>query len=101
MGTPRWQMLPGGLLQESGSEAELARDWIVDVTMLAVALAVGTLALGGTEEQHPPTGWSSSTSCVGLAALVPLWWRRRYPFAVALLTIDARVRLCVRRRAQG
>ena len=30
MSTPRWQMLPGGLLEEPGAKRS-ARDWIVDV----------------------------------------------------------------------
>jgi hypothetical protein len=47
----RWQMLPGGLLEEPGAKRS-ARDWIVDATMLVLALAVGAIALGSTEKQR-------------------------------------------------
>ncbi len=85
MSTPRWQMLPGGLLQEPGAK-RTARDWIVDVTMLAVALTVGFITLGTTEDQHSDEA-AFFDLVVGVLALIPLWWRRRYPFAVALVTI--------------
>jgi signal transduction histidine kinase len=85
MSTPRWQMLPGGLLQEPGAK-RTARDWIVDVTMFAVAVLVGFVTLGSTEDQHSDEA-AFFDLVVGVLALIPLWWRRRYPFAVALVTI--------------
>jgi signal transduction histidine kinase len=81
----RWQMLPGGLLEESGGRRS-TRDWIVDATMLVIALSVGALALVGTEARHSDE-WVFFDLVIGLATLVPLWWRRQYPFAVALATI--------------
>ena len=81
----RWQMLPGGLLEESGGRRS-TRDWIVDATMLVLALSVGGIALAGTEARHTDD-MVFVDLLIGLATLVPLWWRRRYPFAVALLTI--------------
>jgi signal transduction histidine kinase len=79
----RWQMLPGGLLEEPGAKRS-ARDWIVDATMLVLALAVGAIALGSTEKQH--SEWMAFVDLlVGLAVLVPLWWRRRHPLAVSLI----------------
>ena len=81
----RWQMLPGGLLEESGGRRS-TRDWIVDATMLVLALAVGAIALVTSEARHSDE-WVFFDLVIGLAALVPLWWRRRYPFAVALATI--------------
>jgi signal transduction histidine kinase len=76
-------MLPGGLLQEPG-EKRTPRDWIVDVTMLLCALFVGGVALAATED------WRSDTATfydlvIGGLCLIPLWWRRRYPFAVAVI----------------
>jgi len=35
-------MLPGGLLSEPGAK-RTARDWIVDVSMTVIALAVGLM----------------------------------------------------------
>ena len=78
-------MLPGGLLEESGGRRS-TRDWIVDATMLVLALAVGALALVTSEARHSDE-WVFFDLVIGLATLVPLWWRRRYPFAVALATI--------------
>jgi signal transduction histidine kinase len=87
MTTTRWQMLPGGLLEESGGKRS-ARDWIVDLTMLLIAVGIGAGALIGTSERHSDD-MVFVDLMIGLATLVPLWWRRSHPLAVALLTIPA------------
>jgi signal transduction histidine kinase len=78
-------MLPGALL-ESSSGKRSARDWIVDVTMYAIALLVGGFALASTAERHSEE-MVFFDLVIGVGTLVALWWRRRYPFAVALITI--------------
>src|SRR4051812_14737578 len=85
MGDARWQMLPGGLLETPGAKRS-ARDWIVDATMLAIALAIGGIALATTASRHSGATLALDV-LIGLAALAALWWRRRYPFAVAVVTI--------------
>jgi signal transduction histidine kinase len=82
----RSQMLPGGLLEERAAKRS-ARDWIVDVTMFLLAIVIGFVALGETEAVHPSDEWVFIDLVVGAALLVPLWWRRKYPFAVALITL--------------
>ena len=85
MSDTRWQMLPGGLLEEPGAKRS-TRDWIVDAVMLLVALAIGAFTLCGTENQHSED-MVFFDLVIGLLAIIPLWWRRRWPFAVALITI--------------
>src|SRR3954447_9356748 len=79
------RMLPGGLLQEPGAK-RTTRDWIVDATMFVLALAIGAGALATSEDRHSETTLFVDL-VIGLACLVSFWWRRRYPFAVALITI--------------
>src|SRR4051794_31384423 len=75
------RMLPG----EPGAR-RTTRDWIVDATMFVIALGIGAFALGGSEARHSETMLFVDL-VIGIAAFIPLWWRRKYPFAVALLTI--------------
>src|SRR5690349_15984396 len=86
MSSPRFSMLPGGVLAESGASKRTTRDWIVDVIMLAAALLVGLIALGGTEDYRSETGVSIDF-LVGLACFIPLWWRRRHPWGVFLILL--------------
>ncbi len=78
-------MLPGGLLQAPGPTKRTPRDWIVDATMVLCALAIGGVAFFGTADQHSETMqfWDL---VIGVLCFIPLWWRRRHPLAVALLT---------------
>jgi len=78
-------MLPGGLLSEPGAK-RTARDWIVDVSMTVIALAVGLLAFAPTEDQHSDFG-AFADLVVGVATVIALWWRRRWPFAIGLVTL--------------
>jgi signal transduction histidine kinase len=73
-------MLPGGLLQESGAK-RTTRDWIVDAMMLAGGIFVGLVALGYTEDYRSKDAVTLDF-LIGLLFFVPLWWRRRYPWAV-------------------
>jgi len=83
MSTPRWQMLPGGLLEEPGAK-RTTRDWIVDVMMTLIAIGIGTITLGETEDLHSE-GMILLDLVLGVAAIVALWWRRRWPLGVVLL----------------
>src|SRR4051812_33606741 len=81
------RMLPGGLLQEPGAK-RTTRDWIVDATMFVLALTIGGPAPGSSRDRHTETTLFVDL-VIGLVCLVSLWWRRRYPFAVALITIGS------------
>jgi signal transduction histidine kinase len=78
-------MLPGGLLEEPGAKRS-ARDWIVDVTMTLVAISIGLITLGETEDQHPSEFAVFLDLLLGLVTVAALWWRRRWPLGVALFT---------------
>ena len=76
----RWQrsLLPGGLV--AGADARRsARDWAIDV-LLSVAAAVLGLVLMAI--QHYDDARWVLDAALGLASIVALWWRRRYPAAV-------------------
>jgi signal transduction histidine kinase len=75
-------MLPGGLLEEPGAK-RTTRDWIVDVMMTLIAFGVGTITLGETEDLHSE-GMMLLDVVLGVAAIVALWWRRRWPLGVVL-----------------
>src|SRR3954454_19117200 len=83
--TTRTHMLPGSVLQEPGARRTV-RDWIVDATMLVGALAVSSLTLAGSLEQHSEDMVFVDVVISG-AGRPPLWGRREHPFAVALLTL--------------
>ena len=76
-------MLPGGLLEEPGAKRS-ARDWIVDATMTVVALVIGALVFAPTEDQHSD-GMAFLDVVLGFVAVTTLWWRRRWPVAVAII----------------
>ena len=88
MTSPRSRMLPGSLLETSNGKRS-TRDWIVDLTMYVVAVLVGGIALGSTAERHSEE-MVFVDLVIGVGTLIALWWRRRYPFAVALITIGSR-----------
>ena len=79
----RQYMLPGGLLEEPGAKRS-ARDWIVDATMTVVALVIGALVFAPTEDQHSD-GMAFLDVVLGFVAVTTLWWRRRWPVAVAII----------------
>jgi signal transduction histidine kinase len=81
----RWQMLPGGLLEEPGAKRS-ARDWIVDVTMFALALVIGVAVFATSEDLHSEE-MTFYDLALGVVAFASLWWRRRYPLAVAIIAI--------------
>src|SRR3954452_17778594 len=78
-------MLPGGLLEEPGARRS-ARDWIVDVTMTLLAVAIGVFVYGSSEDQHSDLQ-DLLDLVFGVIAVVSLWWRRRWPLAVAIVTL--------------
>jgi len=71
-------MLPGD------GRRRTPRDWLVDLTMLALAFLVGVVALASTWHQH--SGLERAIDiAIGAAGLVALWWRRRWPTAGAIV----------------
>ena len=80
-------MLPGALLQESGSK-RTARDWIVDVVMFVLALGVGVLVYSESETAHSDFEDLVDVT-LGVISLIALWWRRRWPAGTGVLITAA------------
>lgn len=67
-----------------------ARDWLVDSLVFAAAVFLGLVVLGVVKEQGSVAGWAIDLDpFLGLVACLALWWRRRWPFAVALIGLPA------------
>jgi signal transduction histidine kinase len=81
---PRWQraLLPGALLEHGRRSA---RDWVVDVVMFGLAIAIGALVLAETSSNHSPVEMAIDIA-VGGVCCVSLWVRRSHPTAVGVLT---------------
>lgn len=84
--TPRWHhaLLPGALREQPDGRRS-ARDWLVDILMLVIAVALGLVILLDTWSEHGQA-LALVDIALGIVALVALWWRRSHPAAVGVLT---------------
>ncbi|MFI7490908.1 sensor histidine kinase [Micromonospora echinaurantiaca] len=92
--SPRW-LLPGELaaLDAAGApRRRTVRDWVVDASLFAAAALVG---LSVWSEDPPyyaeavPAWMLAADPWVGAAACLALWWRRRFPMALAVALVPA------------
>jgi signal transduction histidine kinase len=84
-----WQrpLLPGELLEAPGGRRS-ARDWVVDVALFGVAVAIGVLGLASITADRSDAGIVIDF-IVGTAVCATLWARRRYPVEVAVVAVVA------------
>lgn len=94
-GLPYPRLVPASLLppeDPSRSGRRTLRDWSVDVLLFLLALSAGALFFA-LVRQDGGTVLTDDVPVVdlvlGLVACVALWWRRRFPVAVALVTTIA------------
>jgi signal transduction histidine kinase len=82
-----WQrpLLPGELLEAPGGRRS-ARDWVVDVALVGVALTIGVLGLASITADRSDAGIVIDF-IVGTAVCATLWVRRRYPVEVAVIAV--------------
>jgi signal transduction histidine kinase len=66
------------------------RDWVVDVLAFGGAILLGLVVLGIAKQYEPISpGMQELDSALGMLACLSLWWRRRFPLAVAWLAVPA------------
>ncbi|MEV6814850.1 histidine kinase [Micromonospora sp. NPDC051296] len=91
---PRW-LLPAELAEPDPTRPRprrTVRDWVVDVLLFTGAVLVG---LDAWAEQPPyyadatPTWMLTVDPWVGVASCLALWWRRRFPLALAIALVPA------------
>jgi len=71
-------------------EPRTALDWFVDTAAFIVAAAIGAAILNVTDDvtAHPmTTGQVTLDASLGAICCISLWWRRRWPFGVALVCV--------------
>jgi signal transduction histidine kinase len=84
--TTRRHMLPGALLEEPGAK-RTGRDWLVDTALMLIAIGIGVIVFSPSEDQHSELG-SLIDLVAGVIGWIALWWRRRWPVGVAVLTLS-------------
>jgi signal transduction histidine kinase len=83
--TARRYMLPGALLEEPGAK-RTARDWLVDALFFLLAVGIGLLVYSSSEDQHGDLAALIDVAS-GVIGWIALWWRRRWPVVVAVITL--------------
>jgi signal transduction histidine kinase len=63
------------------------RDWVVDGTVFVVALALGIASVVSSVSHGLNAPLPAVDVILGIAMCVSLWWRRRWPFALALVSL--------------
>ncbi|MFR9722632.1 histidine kinase [Streptomyces sp. MS19] len=90
---PRDWMLPSALLHDGGHVPgqhvrRTGRDWLVDCALFAWAVALWVLTLFTMPEVDFLPHWLVAMDApLGALACIALWWRRRYPLALAIALI--------------
>ena len=72
------------------ADSHAGREWVVDVAAVLVALVLGALFLSPELHDTPDpltAGQVAVDVTAGLLACLSLWWRRRWPIAVALVCL--------------
>ena len=67
-----------------------ARDWYVDASAFVIAAALGALILSVTVDDtanRMTSGQVATDAALGALSCLSLWWRRRWPFGVALVCV--------------
>lgn len=65
-----------------------ARDWAVDTTAFVIAAVLGAVTLRITvNDAQMTTGQVATDATLGALCCISLWWRRRWPFGVALACV--------------
>jgi len=67
-----------------------ARDWSVDAGAFVIAAALGALILSVTVDDtanRMTSGQVATDAAFGALCCISLWWRRRWPFGVALVCV--------------
>ena len=82
-------MSPGDPAGPDIVHSRTGRDWVVDIVGFLVAVAFGVLILISARHDTNPLTTSESIIDAGCGALacLSLWWRRRWPLGVALITV--------------
>ena len=87
-------MLTAGGAADKADKADLtprtARDWAVDAAAFVLAAALGAIILRVTVDDYADRMTSAQVAidaAGGTLCCIALWWRRRWPFGVALLCV--------------
>jgi signal transduction histidine kinase len=75
---------------EGASGRRSVRDWVVDVSTFGGAVLLGLVVLGVAKEYEPVSQEAATLDlALGMLSCLSLWWRRRFPLAVAWLAVPA------------
>jgi signal transduction histidine kinase len=92
----RWWALTGPTAMLAPSESahldttdpRTARDWSVDAGVFVIAVALGAFILSVSVDDYRMTSGQVATDVAfGSLCCISLWWRRRWPFGVALVCV--------------
>jgi signal transduction histidine kinase len=90
-----WALTAPNAILASGDSAHptsegprTARDWSVDTAAFVIAAALGTFMLSvSVDDYRMNSSRVTLDAAFGALCCLALWWRRRWPFGVALLSV--------------
>jgi signal transduction histidine kinase len=81
------RLLPAVLVPEESRRGtgRTTRDWIVDFFCFLAAIVIGVIVFASVHDANDYPEWFTALDMlVGAVACVTVWWRRRWPVALAL-----------------